>query len=69
MIALERHSLEAGDQEIDPQEMDVATGLSEQTANECAPKKWKNPSLIDISDERTPYPISTPTISQFPGDF
>jgi hypothetical protein len=43
-----------------PVKIDIAVGLSEQTANECAPQKWKNPSLMDISDERTPYPISTP---------
>jgi hypothetical protein len=52
-----------------PVKIDIAVGLSEQTANECAPQKWKNPSLMDISDERTPYPISTPTVGQFPGYF
>lgn len=52
-----------------PVRLDIAVGLSEQTANDCAPQKWKNPSLIDISNERAPWPISTPTVSQSPGDF
>lgn len=52
-----------------PVKLDIAVGLSEQTANDCAPQKWKNPSLIDISDERAPWPISTATVGQFPGNF
>ena len=52
-----------------PVKLDLAINLSEQTANDCAPQKWKNPSIIDISNERAPYPISTATVGQFPGDF
>jgi hypothetical protein len=52
-----------------PVSLDLAVSLSEQTANDCAPQKWKNPSIIDISDERAPWPISTATVGQFPGDF
>jgi hypothetical protein len=49
--------------------LDLAINLSEQTANDCAPQKWKNPSVIDISNELAPWPISTATVGQFPGDF
>jgi hypothetical protein len=52
-----------------PVDLDPAISLSEQTANDCAPQKWKNPSIIDISNERAPWPISTGTVGQFPGDF
>ena len=52
-----------------PVSLDLAINLSEQTANDCAPQKWKNPSVIDISNELAPWPISTATVGQFPGDF
>ena len=52
-----------------PVSLDLAINLSEQTANDCAPQKWKNPSIIDISNELAPWPISTATVGQFPGDF
>jgi hypothetical protein len=52
-----------------PVSLDLAVNLSEETSNDCAPQKWKNPSIIDISDERAPWPISTATVGQFPGDF
>jgi len=52
-----------------PVSLDIAISLSEQTANDCAPQKWKNPSIIDISNELTPWPISTATVGQFPGNF
>ncbi len=52
-----------------PLRMDLAINLSEQTANDCAPEKWKNPSIIDISNELAPWPIATATVGQFPGDF
>jgi hypothetical protein len=52
-----------------PVKLDLAINLSEMTANDCAPQKWKNPSIIDISNELAPYPISTATVGQFPGDF
>lgn len=44
-----------------PVSRDLAVNLSEQTANDCAPQKWKNPSIIDISNELAPWPISTAT--------
>jgi hypothetical protein len=53
----------------EPVSLDLAINLSEQTANNCAPQKWKNPSIIDISNELAPWPISTATVGQFPGDF
>lgn len=49
--------------------LDLAINLSEQTANDCAPEKWKNPSIIDISNELAPWPIATATVGQFPGNF
>ncbi len=52
-----------------PVRMDLAIELSEQTANDCAPQKWKNPSIVDISNDLAPWPISTATVGQFPGDF
>jgi hypothetical protein len=52
-----------------PVSMDLAISMSEQTANDCAPQKWKNPSIIDISNDKAPWPISTATVGQFPGDF
>lgn len=52
-----------------PVSMDLAIELSEQTANDCAPQKWKNPSIVDISNELTPWAISTATVGQFPGNF
>ena len=52
-----------------PVKLDLAINLSEQTANDCAPQKWKNPTIIDISNEKAPWPISTATVGQFPGDF
>jgi hypothetical protein len=30
---------------------------------------WKNPFIIDITNDRAPWPISTPTVGQFPGNF
>jgi hypothetical protein len=52
-----------------PVKLDLAINMSEQTANDCAPQKWKNPSIIDISNDKAPWPISTATVGQFPGDF
>ena len=52
-----------------PVKLDLAVILSEQTANNCAPQKWKNPSLVDITNERAPWPISTPNVPPMPGDF
>ncbi len=52
-----------------PISLDLAINLSEQTANDCAPQRWKNPFIIDISNEKAPWPISTATVGQFPGDF
>ena len=52
-----------------PVNLDIAINLSEETSNDCAPQKWKNPTIIDISNEKAPWPISTATVGQFPGDF
>lgn len=52
-----------------PIRQDLAIDTSEQTANDCAPQRWKNPFIIDISNELTPWPIATATVGQFPGDF
>jgi len=52
-----------------PVKLDLAVILSEQTANDCAPQKWKNPFILDISNERAPWPIATATVGPFPGNF
>jgi hypothetical protein len=52
-----------------PQRWDLLAITSEQTANGCAPEDWKNPQLLDITDDRTIWPIATLPVGQFPGDF
>jgi hypothetical protein len=52
-----------------PQKWDLMVNLSEDTTNDCFGQPWKNPSIIDITDERAPWPLSTPNVGQFPGDF
>ena len=52
-----------------PVKLDIAINLSEDTTNDCAPQKWKNPAIIDISNDRAPWPISTATVGQVPGNF
>lgn len=52
-----------------PQKWDLLAVTSEDTTNDCWGQPWKNPWLIDITDDRTPWPIATLDLSQFPGDF
>lgn len=52
-----------------PERLDLAVNMSEDTTNDCLGQKWKNPSILDISNLKTPYPISTATVGQFPGNF
>lgn len=52
-----------------PQHFDLLLGTSEQTANDCAPQPWKNPQIMDITDERAIWPNSVLAVGQFPGDF
>jgi hypothetical protein len=52
-----------------PQRWDLLAITSEQTANDCAPEDWKNPQLLDITDDRAIWPIATLPVGQFPGDF
>jgi hypothetical protein len=52
-----------------PQRWDLLAVTSEDTTNDCLGQPWKNPSLIDITDDRAPWPIATLDIGQFPGDF
>ena len=35
----------------------------------CHGQPWKNPFLIDITDDRTPWPIAVLDVGQFPGNF
>ena len=42
---------------------------SEETTNDCLMQPWKNPQLLDITDERAPWPITTLAVGQFPGNF
>jgi hypothetical protein len=41
---------------------------SEDTTNDCFGQPWKNPFIIDITNDKAPWPISTPTVGQFPGN-
>jgi hypothetical protein len=52
-----------------PQRWDLMAVTSEDTTNDCAPQPWKNPTLLDITDDRAPWPIATLAVGQFPGDF
>jgi hypothetical protein len=52
-----------------PQRWDLLAITSEQTANDCAPEDWKNPQLLDITDDRAIWPIATLPVGQFPGNF
>jgi hypothetical protein len=48
---------------------DLMINASEDTTNDCFGQTWKNPMIIDITNELTPVPISTPNVGQFPGNF
>jgi len=52
-----------------PQRLDLMAVTSEETTNNCFGQPWKNPGLIDITDDRTPWPIAVLNVGQFPGDF
>jgi hypothetical protein len=52
-----------------PQRWDLLAVTSEDTTNDCLGQPWKNPFLIDISDDRAPWPIAVLDVGQFPGDF
>lgn len=52
-----------------PQRWDLMAATSEDTTNDCFGQPWKNPFLIDITDERTPWPIAVLPVGQFPGKF
>ena len=52
-----------------PQRWDLMATTSEDTTNDCISQAWKNPSLLDVTDDRAPWPIATLAVGQFPGDF
>jgi hypothetical protein len=52
-----------------PQRWDLLVVTSEDTTNDCLGQPWKNPTLIDITDDRAPWPIATLDVGQFPGNF
>lgn len=52
-----------------PQRWDLLAITSEDTTNDCFGQPWKNPFLLDITNDSAPWPISTLAIGQFPGDF
>jgi hypothetical protein len=52
-----------------PQRWNLLAVTSEETTNDCFGQPWKNPFLLDITDERSPWPIAVLDVGQFPGDF
>jgi hypothetical protein len=52
-----------------PQKWDLLAVTSEDTTNDCFGQPWKNPWLVDITDDRAPWPIATLDVPQFPGNF
>jgi hypothetical protein len=60
-----------------PQTWDLLAITSEQTANDCAPQDWKNPTLLDITPTvnangnltQAIWPVASLPLGQFPGDF
>jgi hypothetical protein len=52
-----------------PQKWDLLAVTSEDTTNDCFGQPWKNPFLLDITDDRTPWPIAALDVGQFPGNF
>ena len=52
-----------------PQKWDLLAVATEDTTNDCFGQAWKNPFLLDITDDRAPWPIATLSVAQFPGDF
>ena len=52
-----------------PQKYDLLAVTSEDTTNNCLGQPWKNPQLLDITNDLAMWPISSMTIGQFPGNF
>jgi hypothetical protein len=52
-----------------PQKYDLLAVTSEDTTNDCLGQPWKNPQLLDITNNLAIWPISSMTVGQFPGDF
>lgn len=52
-----------------PQRWDLLITTSEDTTNDCTGQAWKNPFVLDITDDRAPWPIAVLDVGQFPGDF
>jgi hypothetical protein len=52
-----------------PQRWNLLAITSEETINDCLGQPWKNATLLDITDDRGPWPISVLNVGQFPGDF
>jgi hypothetical protein len=52
-----------------PQRWDLLAVTSEDTTNDCLGQPWKNPFLLDITDDRAPWPIAALDVGQFPGNF
>jgi len=52
-----------------PQKYDLLAVTSEDTTNDCLGQPWKNPQLLDITNDLAIWPISSMTVGQFPGDF
>jgi hypothetical protein len=52
-----------------PQKYDLLAITSEDTTNDCLGQPWKNPQLLDITNDLAIWPISSMTVGQFPGDF
>jgi hypothetical protein len=52
-----------------PQKYDLLAVTSEDTTNDCLGQPWKNPQLLDITNDLAMWPISSMTVGQFPGNF
>lgn len=52
-----------------PQKWDLLAVISEDTTNDCFGQPWKNPWLVDITNDIAPWPIATLPVGQFPGNF
>lgn len=52
-----------------PQKWNLLAVTSEDTTNDCFGQPWKNPWLLDISNDVALWPIATLPVGQFPGDF
>jgi hypothetical protein len=52
-----------------PQRWNLLAITSEETVNDCFGQPWKNPTLLDITDDRAPWPIAVLDVGQDPGNF